>query len=777
MAIDPGNLTQSELLQLVNATPLGVVLTRSRLRRQMDAGAYRFGDGTHVHLVRYVRWLVGELDRPRPAKLDYVEAKRRQAARNRAATKAAQDIYPVPEIEDYERRRACRESFRLFCQTYFPGFFWRSWSDDHLRVIAKIEKAVLEGGLFAFAMPRGSGKTTQSRCAALWAILYGYRPFVCMVAGSQDNARELLRPIRTVFLEEPLLLADFPEAIHPFRCLENSSKRQGQQHIQGQLTHVHWGQDKLAFPTIEGPHLPGALREDGYEVSPSAGSIITTTSLDSNLRGQQHTRVDRTIIRPSLVLLDDPQTRESARSADQTKKRLDLLHGDVMGMAGPGESISALLTCTVMYEGDLADTLLDREKSPEWDSERTKLIYAWPADQGLWDRYADLRRARGREAATNFYAAHREEMDRGAIVAWPARFDEKAGELSAIQHAMNLRLRMGPEGFAAECQNEPVLQQTADGALTVEQVVEKVNGYKRGEIPGAATKVTMFVDLHDKLLYWCVCAWQEDFTGFVVDYGTMPDQRRSTFTLADVTRTLGRAFPGMGPDGAIHAGLEKLITEFLAREWKRGLGLARIDRLLIDSGYKPEIVAAVQRKVGSAAVMLSKGVGIRASRRPFAAYTQKPGEVLGNHWYVPNVRRTAQFSHVLIDTNYWKSFVHGGLATAASDRGCISLYGTLARRSLGQGGAKPAGPRGGAGTNHALFAEHVARSESWVEVTGPHGTVREWSALPTRPDNHWLDCLVGCAVAASMLGVRVPGQDAKPVRRRKRYSQEDLRRQ
>jgi len=50
-----------------------------------------------------------------------------------------------------------------------------------------------------------------------------------------------------------------------------------------------------------------------------------------------------TIIRPSLVLLDDPQTRESARSADQTKKRLDLPHGDVTGMAGPGEPGSDLL--------------------------------------------------------------------------------------------------------------------------------------------------------------------------------------------------------------------------------------------------------------------------------------------------------------------------------------------------------------------------------------------------------------------------------------------------
>ena len=337
MAIDPAKLTQSELLQVVNSTPQGETLTRSRLRRQMDAGAFRFGDGTHVHLVRYARWLVDEMDKPRPAKVDYAEARRRQAERNRAATKSIQDIAPIPEVQDYPRRQACGASFRLFCETYFPMAFHRAWSDDHLRVIAKIEKAVREGGLFAFAMPRGSGKTTLARCAALWAVLYGYRPFVCLIGAADDRAKELLLPIKKHALENPLLLADFPEAVHPLRALENSSKRQLQQHCHGRLTHVHWGQNKLVFPTIEGQDLPATLREDGYEISPSCGSIITTTSLDANMRGQQHTRVDGSIIRPSLVLLDDPQTRESARSVDQTRKRLELLNGDVLGMAGPGE--------------------------------------------------------------------------------------------------------------------------------------------------------------------------------------------------------------------------------------------------------------------------------------------------------------------------------------------------------------------------------------------------------------------------------------------------------
>ena len=758
MAIDPAKLTQSELLQIVNATPLGEVLTRSRLRRQMDAAALRIGDGTHIHLVRYARWLIDEVEKPRPAKVDYAEARRRQAEKNRAATKSVQDIAPIPQIEDYSRRKACGESFRLFCQTYFPIAFYRAWSDDHLRVIAKIEKAVREGGLFAFAMPRGSGKTSLARCAGLWAILYGYRPFVCLIGAADDRAKELLLPVKKNILENPLLLADFPEAVYPLRALENSSKRQLQQHCRGRLTHVHWGQNKLVFPTIEGEDLPVALREEGLEVSPSCGSIITTTSLDANMRGQQHTRVDGSIIRPSLVLLDDPQTRDSARSLDQTRKRLELLNGDVLGMAGPGEQISALMTCTKMYEGDLADTVLDREQYPEWDSECTRLVYDFPTDEKLWEEYFEIRRSAGKAAATEFYSAHQAAMEAGAKIAWPARYDGGSGEISAVQHAMNLRKRVGLEAFAADYQNEPSVQQTSDQVLTADQVMEKISGYKRGQIPPACTKLTMFIDIHKELLFYAVCAWEETFTGYVIDYGTFPDQRRSAFTLADATRTLSKEFPGAGPDGAIHAGLQQLVSAYLGRDWSRGGSLMRIDRLLVDMGYKPGIVADVKQKVGGAVMMLAKGIGIRASRKPIAEYARRPGETLGHYWYIPNVRKTGQFPHVLVDVNYWKQFVHEGFSTAAGDRGSISLFG------------KDSDSR-----HHELIAEHIARSEKWVEVIGPGGVVREWSAWPTRPDNHWLDCLVGCAVAASMIGIK-PAGEAVPLRQRKRYTQEDLRR-
>jgi len=49
-------------------------------------------------------------------------------------------------------------------------------------------------------------------------------------------------------------------------------------------------------------------------------------------------------------------------------------------------------------------------------------------------------------------------------------------------------------------------------------------------------------------------------------------------------------------------------------------------------------------------------------------------------------------------------------------------------------------------------------------VTGPWGPVREWSSMPAHPDNHWFDCLVGCAAAASLAGVRPPGQQTAGAR-------------
>jgi len=44
-----------------------------------------------------------------------------------------------------------------------------------------------------------------------------------------------------------------------------------------------------------------------------------------------------------------------------------------------------------------------------------------------------------------------------------------------------------------------------------------------------------------------------------------------------------------------------------------------------------------------------------------------------------------------------------------------------------------------------------------VKTEGRGRTVDEWKLRVDGLDNHWLDCLVGCAVAASMGGAAPPG--------------------
>jgi len=71
------------------------------------------------------------------------------------------------------------------------------------------------------------------------------------------------------------------------------------------------------------------------------------------------------------------------------------------------------------------------------------------------------------------------------------------------------------------------------------------------------------------------------------------------------------------------------------------------------------------------------------------------------------------------------------------DKGCLSIY-----------GRDP--------SKHRLLAEHLT-SEYRIRTEGRGRVVDEWKLRPESPDNHWLDGLSGCAVAASILGCQLSG--------------------
>ena len=741
MTVNVKKMKPVEMVRFLNSTELGTVLSAAMVYRHFAEAGYRIAsteDSRCLSFYRYAAWLIDKRNNtPATVPGDYASHRESAAQRQADLSLAGRDIGELPAVVDEARKESCRFDLRKFCETYFPEVYNLEWSDDHLRAIEKLQKAVLEGGLFALAMARGSGKSSLTETAAIWAMAYGHREFIVIIGASEGAALEMLDSIKTELEVNEHLQEDFPEMVYPIARLEGIANRCAGQLYKGERTRIAWTASEIVLPTIAG--------------AASSGAIVRVAGITGRIRGMKYKRPDGRTIRSEFVIVDDPQTSESAGSAEQTRKRVRVLAGDVLGLAGPGRKIAGVMPCTVIRPGDMAEQMLDRSKHPEWNGERCRMLYKFPKNEELWNKYADLRADELREKgtfakATAFYAAHRKEMDEGAVVAWPARFNHD--EISAVQHAMDLKLT-DEAAFWAEYQNEPLAEDLGtEEQLTLDGVSSRVNGHSRLGVPISATHVTAFIDVQKTMLFYCIVAWDDDFTGRVIDYGEWPDQKRRFFTLNDANVTLQQKFPRSGLEGCLYEGLKCLTGEILGREYFRDDGAAmRIEKCLIDAnwGQSTDTVYQFCRESEHASVLTpSHGRYIGASSKPMGEYKKAIGDRVGMNWRMPNVRGKRAIRHVVYDTNFWKSFVATRLLTSAGDRGAITLWGRSAE-------------------DHLLFAEHLT-AEYRVKTEGRGRRVDEWKMRPDAKDNHWWDCIVGCAVAASMSGCVLAGTmtDGKP---------------
>jgi hypothetical protein len=743
--INPNSMRPIEVARLLNSTPLGFVLEQSRIYRDFNRVGFRIAaadNARNINLLKYIAYLYDRKHAaPDPGGRSYDE--RRDAERSRQAEQslAGRDIGPLPDVVDLCRKAECERNFRLFCETYFPETYSLDWSPDHLKAIGKIETAVLSGGLFALAMPRGSGKSSLAETACLWAMLYGHREFVTLIGATEAAALEMLDSIKTELEVNERLAEDFPEVSFPIAQLEGIANRCAGQLFKGERTRITWTSNEIVLPTVAG--------------SKASGVVVRVAGITGRVRGMKYKRSDGRSVRPSLVIIDDPQTSESAGSLEQTRKRVRVLAGDILGLAGPGQKISGIMPCTIIRPGDMADIILDRQSHPDWNGEKTKMIYKFPTNMKLWEKYAEIRAESLRTdgnfaAATEFYSANREEMERGAKVAWGARFNHD--EISALQHAMNLKFQ-DEAAFQSEYQNDPLPEdECGESLLSVDDICAKIGGLAKGRVPLGCDRLTMFVDVQKALLFYVVVAWSEDFTGAVIDYSAWPDQHRRQFSLADANPSIQSMFPNAGLEGGLYAALNELTEDRLGREWEREDGaMLKIERVLVDAnwGQSTDIVYQFCRQSAFSGVILpSHGRYVGASSKPMTEYRKQVGDRIGFNWMMPSVTGKRAIRHVVYDTNYWKSFVHARLAVPLGDKGALSLYGRIPGV-------------------HQQLAEHLT-AEYRIRTEGRGRSVDEWKQKPDRPDNHWLDCLAGCAVCASMLGATLPELSAAAAKRRNR---------
>lgn len=654
------------------------------------------------------------------------------------------DVAPIPKIAKPKRREACRENFRLFCETYYPEVFCLEWSDDHLKVIAIIEDAVLRGGLAAIAMPRGSGKSALCMAAAVWALLFGHRRFVVVIGASEDASKDLLDDTKLDLETNELLMADFPEVCHPIRRLEGQVNRAKSQHCAGARTRIGWTGKEIVLPTVKD--------------SKCSGSLLKVAGITGRIRGMKSTLITGEQIRPDLVIVDDPQTDESAASKQQVQKRMRAITGAVLGLAGPGgKKIAGFAAVTVIEPEDVADQMLDHKANPRWRGTRTQMLRSLPTNHKRWDEYAEiwargfdvLSKSRDLSEATKFYVEHREELDAGAEASWPARFDDD--EASAIQHAMNLKLT-NEQVFWAEYQNAPMSTQSAEAMqLTTPQLTSKiVKTLKKGIVPDSATTLTAMIDVHQDVLYWTVVAFSAGFRGHVVSYGTWPEQKKLHYGMADLTHTI-RTQPetrGQDFDAQLYHALKTCTDMLLKKQWHRETkDTLSIGRMLIDVNWGPAtqlVRLFIKQHEMKRQIIGSQGKAVSAREKPMSEYRHEDGVRGGDNW-----RWNAINNHIRFDVYHWKTFVFDRAMTAMGGNATMTFF-------------------DGSAFEHRLFFEHLASEyghPTFDKVT--QRTVNVWSLHPNR-ENHWLDCLIGCCVGASVEGMKTETFEMNTAKKKKR---------
>ena len=671
--------------------------------------------------------------KPKPSGA-YEKKKLREQERSRENSKSGREIadefQPVTDKKVLAAKKRLLKSLRLFCRTIFPKTFYLDFSDDHKRILDKMQAAIVDGGLQAIAMPRGSGKTAMVMAACLWAILKGLHPFVIVIAATGPGAKELLRDLRTELETNDELLKYFPEVVYPIRRLEGIQQRRLL--WQGELLRIAITGNQIVLP-----NLPA---------NPAASAIIATAGITGRIRGRKFTRPDGSQVRPSLALVDDPQTDKTAKSETQCDSIELTLNGAVLGLAGPDKEITAFAAITCIRHNDVAERLLDRARNPQWHGEKTRMVAQWPTHpeaEAHWARYAEIRKECMRNdapltPATSYYRAHRKEMDEGAVLPWPDRKGKVA--ISGIQHAYDLRSDRGDLAFEAEYQNNPPVPLTANAqSLDADVIVTRLNQIPRGTVPSEAVKLTAFIDIQHSVLFWMACAWDSHFGGSIAYYGAWPEQNRMTFDLTSLTRTLQDELPNAGIEAQIHNGLTKLTAQLLGREWPRdGGSVARIEKCPIDANApeSTDIVYSFCRSSPFSAIVIpSHGIGFtaRKNQKTMNDWPRKPGDVIGHNWRCPVPTGKRIIRHLIFDTNRWKDHAAARLLVPIGGPSAVVLN-----------GSKP--------EEHRLLASHLT-SEQPVEVTAKGNTINEWELKGVGRRNDWWDCFVGNCVAGSMLGL------------------------
>lgn len=643
----------------------------------------------------------------------------KDATRKRIARSESARI-DIPPCKNPARRDACLADPERFMRTYFADRYRLQFGKDHHFIIQSVVDIATRGGKQAIAAPRGRGKSEVVKGLLVYLVAAKLSRFIVAMAATTPLANRLFQDFKRKIANNDLLLEDFPEICWPVRCLEGAPQRAARQHVDGKLTRIVWAGNYISLA-----HVPD---------SPYGGVKMAYSGLDAAFRGLN---IDGD--RPDLIVVDDPETKESANSEMQIEDRETMLNQDIAGLVGQDSTMGIAITSTVQNCYCLSARLTDPKILPAYNGKRFGLIESWPKNLELWDEYISTRRANQQAGdahgmgAVEFYLANRAAMDEGVVMI-SDHYNEVETEdgrqtvHSAIQQAYNKIADTSLSAFKTEYQNDPDPEEVPETVgLTAGKVASRLSGYLQGEIPTNTEHITVGLDIGKYYSHWVKCAWHGNAIGHVVDYGVMET-------------------PGMATATDSKAVMAALLPALL--QWRTDINPdGKLDFALVDAGDYTDAVYEFVRQVGGTPFAASKGwdagrfrMGkeVQGERRLFIeAYANKqPAEKL----WLYNV-----------NTEHWKQWVHERFNTATFDESEMFNDGSLSIFSA-PGDRK----------RHLSYSHHIVAEERREIFVPGKGMVRKWVTLSK--NNHYLDATALACAAAGCLGVRIiPRTSVQPT--------------
>ena len=674
--------------------------------------------------------------------------------------KSAQDLvnsryyeHMIKRPEKLDRRLEATEDFRFFCETYGAEAFSMAWSPAHLECLEKIQDATLTHGNFALALPRGMGKSTMCHYGMLWSLLCGHAEYAIYVAATIGASSQRLASLKSTLRFNQDLYEDFPEVIAPIRWCQGEARKAGGQRFADETTEIRWGSDKLIFATLQDFDEHASWYS---EVPNNMGAIMDFASMESGLRGKSVEKPDGSVIRPQVAIVDDPQTRESAASPTQVKKRYDILAGDISYLGSPSRPCGVIVPTTIVYEDDLSCMLMDHEKMPQYRGEKHGALNHLPWENTdlpqqeeeliqLWENdYAELRRfdlLDGTNHATEMYRKNQKEMDANCVALWPERFNKD--EISAVQNCMNLYLK-DQEAFFAEFMNQPTPAQTGlKPKLKPADIEMRQVEIKRNIIPADCDTVVAFIDVSMKCLWWSVVAFnKQTYRAHVVNAGVYPEQGKPYVILSSVKRTIQDRYPHEEYSVALFNTLGDFVDEIVQVEYVSENGRpVDLEAIGIDAGWGQEndtVLKFCRRHTQKRMLHAFKGWGSTPLKKPLVDPEKQPdcpASLTGQWKYMQN-RYGAK--SLIFDTNLWKSRVDNALRVTPTSNSALTIYG---------------GRENGRLPNIRMLTEQMSAEEG-VLVEAQGRSIEQWKNDMNK-DNHLFDCVVGCYALANVKGAEV----------------------